>query len=389
MTVAYAFVSASSEVERWVEQLNERCKTLGKPGFDQIGWEKFTQTTLDDIIANEPKTERGGIRFNRCEFVEVPFHLVPSLRDLPTGTCEWNWYKFYRCDLSAWQLNVAEFRGSDFVDCSGPKNAHNADFTGASFSNCDLAGASFLNAKLISATLTECNLRGADLRSTDLTNAVFHGVEFDATTTLQTLKSTKNWQVDSYTIACVSSRSELTVGNKMDMVIRDDVAELRKQFSGLAGLLHLTSLAIFLAPYLWFVVSHWVEASFAIPTESSISLFTALARYFINAGVDWRSGFHPNWLPLSISILILLYNAVRFRLLWKTYELEATSRISGVPVRFSLLERVQPPKWLNRFGEHPDWNWLYQINKRGFWLYLLFVLYKTGHFLTMRIPIAE
>ncbi len=380
------FEPASPEVSKWVDKLNAMSSGFKLDTVTQANWKSFLKLRFSEIPVEPPsRTSSGAIRFNGLTFVEITFRDLPCFQD--SQGHEFRGCEFLKCDFIGWGTNGLDLRNAEFTECRGPQSLRDSNLIGSKFKNCNLRNTELVNVRLNGASIFACDLRGANLSQANLVNADFRAVEVDALTRLNTLDSTKNWRIDRYTIACLSEESGLTIGNRMDMVIRDDVADLRKQFSGLVGFLHLLSLAVFLAPYIWFLVSHWADAKFGGDAANTVPLYLALSRYFVNAGADWQSGFNPNWGWLTLSILILLYNVVRFRLLWKTYDLEAAERISGVPVRFSLTEPVTPSKWLRWFGTHPIWNWLYRANKFGYWLYLGFVALKTWHFLTMRIPL--
>lgn len=379
---------ASQEVADWVGRLNAISKDFKSGSVTDANWQGFRQRRFTEIPTDPPsRTKAGGIRFSGLTFIEITFRDFIFFQDPPLQNHEWRGCQFLKCDLTGISMDSTDLRDAEFVECLVSGSLQNANLTGCEFRNSNLRGSSLIHTRLVGVRIIGCDLRRADLRNADLTNADFRAVEFDSGTNISQLESAKGWRVDRHAIACLNNYSGLTVGNRSDMRIRDDVADLRKQFAGLVGFLHLLSLAVFLAPYVWFLISHWAEARFGGDAANTIPLYVALFRYFVNAGVDWRSGFNPNWGWLTVSILILLYNVVRFRLLWKTYDLEAAERISGVPVRFSLAEPVSPPKWLSWFGAHPIWNWLYLANKFGYLLYLGFVALKTWHFLTMRIPL--
>jgi len=379
---------ASQEVADWIGRLNAISNDFKSGSVTDVNWQGFLQRRFTEIPTDPPsRTKAGGIRFNGLTFIEITFRDFIFFQDPPLQNHEWRGCHFLNCDFAGSNWTKIDLRGTEFIECRGMTSLNSSNLSDCLLKNCNLRGSQLAKTQLVAITVIACDLRQVQLDDANLTNASFHAVEFDGQTSLHRLESTKNWHVDKYTIASLSDACGLTVGNRMDMVIRDDVAELQKQFSGLLRLLHLLSLTVFFAPYAWFLVSHWAEARFEGDTANTVPLYVALFRYFVNAGVDWQQGLKPSWGWLTVSILILLYNVVRFRLLWKTYDLEASQRISGVPVRFSLSESVTSPRWLSWLGDRPIWNWLYVANKFGYWFYLGFVALKAWHFLTMRIPL--
>ena len=271
---------------------------------------------------------------------------------------------------------------------------------GATFEECALTAANFKRASLKNAEFRDCELNGAkfeevqgegirfpgaDLRRVwfdhaTLTDASLLGARVDASTRFRALEGVQGCKLDRHSLACLGdARGELTVGNLMDMDIRDDVAELRSHFSGGWMWGHVLALIVFAAPYVWFVVSQWARARFLPLNETSISLGEAIGRFIVSGGEGWREGWNVNWWPLVLFLAYLAYNGARVSLLVKTKGLETKQAVSGVPVRFSL----ETPG----LGGVCWWKLLLRAVRWGFWGALAIVVLNTWHFLQMRVPL--
>ncbi len=101
--------------------------------------------------------------------------------------------------------------------------------------------------------------------------------------------------------------------------------------------IHVTALAVFLAPYVGFVVRQCLYANFIVKNpESTIPVWEALFRYIWNGGVSWQEGFSMNFLSFGCFLFGLGYNMLYGVLLWKTKSLKLQQEASGLPALFSL-----------------------------------------------------
>ncbi|WP_321829787.1 pentapeptide repeat-containing protein [Thalassovita sp.] len=230
----------------------------------------------------------------------------------------------------------------------------------------------FGGAELSGVRFTNADLRGAD----------FRGCHFDETTNFASAKLT-GAIMENFGLACMTDNGGITKGMRMQMDIKDDVAELRQSFGGFKTLLHLIFLTVFAFPYLWFVVSRYAEASFAEGQHvKSIALWDAFCRYVVNGGLSWQAGYQLHWTFLTF-IAALLFNALRVVLLRKTMLLELSQTARRLPEIFSLSEEVE-------FLGKPlgfTWGQLVKTNDFLFWVQGAAVLFSTFHFLTMRVPV--
>lgn len=109
-------------------------------------------------------------------------------------------------------------------------------------------------------------------------------------------------KVDRYTREYMGS-SGVSKGQLMDMVVTDDIARLRMQFSGLRMWGHIISLLVFCAPYSCFLLQQWFVAKFyKTPQEigDTLTISEAFFRYILNGGAGWQEGRSPNWYPLML-----------------------------------------------------------------------------------------
>ena len=262
-----------------------------------------------------------------------------------------------------------------------------ADLIDTIFRETRLVGATITNAYLYNAEFTKANLAGSDFRRSNIEGASFRECKFanstllkvtlDSNTSFADMGDVKECYVDRYTMEYMSE--SLSKGKMMDLHIRDDIARLRSQFSGVWMWLHMVSLMAFGAPYIWFISHQWVlvQLQGAIPPKTdSIALWEAFLRYLWNGGVGWRQGWSLDLWSFAPFVLVLFYNLVRLILLWKTKRLETEQEVSGLPVQFSL------------GGDLWYWNVLYQFTVYGYWVTIALVIFNTIHFLSLRIPVA-
>ncbi len=280
---------------------------------------------------------------------------------------------FDGADLSAATLNHCDLDFARFDNT----NLQAAVFTlshlnGASFRHCDAQKAQFRDAECNAASFLEVNCRDAKFNGAQLRKASFKGVTVNSETHFHKA-IVEGCRIDRHTLESLNNYGGLTVGDRMGMLIDDDVATMRFSFGGFRGIIHLIGLIIFAAPYLWFIGRCWYVAEFMSggPGES-VTIIEALLRFVWSGGVGWQHGWMLNWYPFLLFAFALIYNVLRFRLLWKTKTLEHRQSVSGVPVRFSLLG---------------IWRMLYEAGRIGFYLNLAVVFLHTLHFLNQRFSI--
>ena len=256
----------------------------------------------------------------------------------------------------------------------------NAGFNAnTNFEGCDLRHATLDycegNANFKGANMRNASLKGSQLSKAVLVEADLSDTDVDARTNFH-LADVRSCKITRYTLACLNEFGGLTAGDRMDMDIVDDVATLRRSYTGVIQWIYLMSLALFLFPYAWFVGRHWAVARFSgAMTENTVALGEAIARFILSGGHAWESGWSLNVYAFALFLLTLLYNVLRGVLLWKTKALELEEQCSGLPAKFSL--RVRP------------WGSLYKAAQIGFWVNIIVIALHTWHFLGQRIPVGS
>lgn len=313
-----------------------------------------------------------------------------------------------RSDLGKANLRGADLSRADLSDANLSKanlsdaNLHNADLHNADLRDVDLKAAILIKANLRAAILEGAILIGTDLSGTDLSGADLKGADlFEANlseaildeadlswailvgTDLSgaTLDSatkfhgsvTQDCTIERFQLEQLANYGGLTVGNRMTMNIIDGVARLRASYSGFWQWIHLTALALFVFPYVWFVVAQLTKAKFILDqTDAYIPLWKALLTFIYNGGINWQGGPAFHWSFVAF-LYLTFYNILRAILLWKTKQLELQQESSGLPAIFSL--------------EGSYWGKFLKLATWLFFIYLAIALFNAGHFFTQQIPL--
>lgn len=274
------------------------------------------------------------------------------------------------CRLEGAVFTKSQIEDAEFTSCA-MRAVHfgHARLSGARFIGSDLFQADFNSAKCVGAHFV-CTIDTANFSNANLTDADFSGSSAAVGTNFQSATVT-NCRIERHTLESMHDYGRLTPGQRMDMEIVDGVATLRASYSGFLQWIHAAALTAFVFPYAYFVLSRWTLARFS-NEDGDITLLRALARYVWTGGSDWQTGqaFAPA--AFTVFVLSLIYNLLRFVMLWKTKTLELRQTASGLPVRFRLAGA---------------WNVFYQAAKWGLWGNLLLVGYHTYYFLGQRIPV--
>lgn len=281
--------------------------------------------------------------------------------------------RFLRTRLASAQLSEAILDEADFTGAW----LESAQLHGTKLRNVIAQGAHCWAAKFSGADLSNGDLSRADVRGCDFAQATLNGTNLLAARANSGTRflgaKVVGCKIDRHTLESLDKFGGLTTGDRMEMVIRDGVAQLRASYSGFLQWIHLSALVVFLFPYGSFVLKHWSVARFGLgASDSTIPLWMALLRYIYNGGENWQSGWHLSLLPFTAFIFSLIYNMVRGVLLWKTKTLEIQQEASGLPAVFSLTG---------------GWGFWYRAAKFGFYMNLGVVALHTVHFLRQRIPI--
>ncbi|QDU46595.1 Secreted effector protein pipB2 [Symmachiella dynata] len=390
----------------------------------------FLETNLEGAnLANAllSKATFRGAKMAGCDFSHA------TVTDAKFENCDLRGVVFNRTNLSSSNLSGAKLNGIDFRH----SKIHQTILTGANLSNAKLDNCDLLNAELNNATLTQATLIGANLINCKLNDAVMIGADLekaaleraslqhadlrdarlfmadlsktnlqdaklnrsnligakfdsgflrdadllevviDSTTRFNSETDVRGCKVDRYTMEYM--RENIPRAVLMDLEVRDDIARLRSQYSGVWMWSHVLSVIIFAAPYVWFVCRQWVVAhvqeKVPIPSES-IPLWKALFRFIWNGGEGWREGWSlapGSFFPFC---LVLIYSALRVVLLWKTKKLETQQDVTGLPVQFSLGHSFC------------SWNTLYSLSYWGYFVSLILVFWNTLHFFSIPVPIS-
>jgi len=267
------------------------------------------------------------------------------------------------------------FLGGAYFSGANLANARlcHAESSGAFFDKADLSGADISDTLMRGTTFRGANLRGAKFLRANLVESNLLGVEVDSATRFDNAR-VDGCHIYRHTLESLADYGGLAPGDRMRMRIVDGLAVLRRSYSGFMQWLHLVALTVFLFPYAWFIITHWVVARFNLDAVQVIPFWKAILRFIWNGGVRWELGWDLNVLPFSMFVVALLYNLLRLILLWKTKTLELQEQASGLPVPFTLLG------W---------WGRLYRASLVGLYINLLAVLVHTCHFLMQEIPINQ
>lgn len=368
--------------------------TLKAPIFTVKCIEKAQLHGINFIDANLTKTTWKSTNFVGASFENVDFTDAEfgdcDFRCATFGGCTFESTKFLDCDMreivahhafftlcnfNATKLQEAMLSYCHFEDTIITSTWFDrADLFLCKFVGCTGKKASFVSSNLNVAEFSNSDLQAANLSSAILDNSKFTNVTFDAATKFA-LAKVKNCRMERYALACLDKDvGDLTVGQRMDMNIVNAVATLRELFGGFNGLAHKLGMVAFSAPYLWFVGRCWFASDSEIKADNGISIIKALATYIWNGGEAWRSGFHFNAVPFFLFCFTVLYNALRFSLLWETRTLETREIVTEVPVKCSLVGRLK---------------WHYWGITYGLYINLLVVLGHSYYFLLRRFIPSE
>ena len=317
-----------------------------------------------------------------------------QLAILHKGVEQWNQWREdnpdEKIDLSGASLIRADLSEANLIE---------ADLEWAKLNQADLSGALLHVAHLSKAHLSGANLKGAHLEGailseTSLQRADLTGAKFDSKTDLERAR-VEGCKVERHQLERLEGYGGLTTGAMMDMEIEDGVVTLRASYSGFMQWVHLVALAVFLFPYVWFIVSQWSKARFVSAGQSvfpeadgQMPLWKALSYFIYNGGLEWQIGPSLHW-TFGLFILMFVYNALRTVLLWKTKSLENYQTASGLRANFSLTDPVighslgkeyRPGHWFT-------WGLLLRLSQWGFYTAIAIALLNTLHFFGQSIPI--
>ena len=255
------------------------------------------------------------------------------------------------------------------VDLSG------GTYVDLDFSFLDLRGANFNAAKF-----RECNFWGSNLEGLQAKgDVVFDRCIFDIARTKNTIIGPTarfvgcrflNTRVDTYVYAILRGNG-LSEAELMHVEIDDEYVRLRLAFGGINSAIHALAIAVFLAPYLWFLASAYAKSEPRTYPDAAVSIISALIRFVASGGatyVEWQ----PSAYALVIFAAVCIYNVVRANLVWNTRKLEHQALVT-------LRTSVNVPRRLMM---------LRKLSNVLLWVYLPVIVLHTLNFLTRRIPIV-
>lgn len=347
-------------------------------------------TVLDAAIMRKSK-------FNGCSCESSLFKDIDA-RDALYDKCDFRAASFDHCAFHACSFQNADFVAVRMRDCK----FESARFHGASFvkstivrselGSCDyneavlretsLDGCSLSNACFVTASLSEvefarCNLRGSAFGRASVRDCKFFENDFDSATTFKDVRDITGTSIPRLDLLSLTNYGGLTPTQRLSLNVVDDVAKLRRQFSGYRQWVHLACITLFMSQYVAFVGKRYFASLTMERSGSDITILWSLMCYIINGTGEWRS-INASWSTITLSLLSFIafvsYNAARLVLLVRTKEIEWEEVTTEVPSRFS-------------FGRYPGTHCLFQVVSYGVWLGLLSLLVNTLLFLMQRTPV--
>lgn len=332
-----------------------------------------------DAAINELKTFLDECRNanRRADFSQLHF-VRANFQGMNLGATDFNETTFSGCNFDGTNLTGASLQGAQFI-ANGDRGTRlhssaleDADFTDARLI-CEISSITFNNCTFDAADFRLSKLRRVDFRACTFDFANLSGVNVNDTVRFHNVESILRATIDRYTLASLGDNSGLTVANLMDVAIIDDVAKLRREFGGIWAIAHAAGVVVFVYPYAKFLFLQSLIARFNPPDGESVTLLSAMARFIVSGGQNWKAGWIINAGSLLAFMVYFAYNVARGALLWKTKRLETRQEVSGLPVRFSLSDS--------------PWRQCYLVANGLFWFALVAVGYNTWHFLMQRVSI--
>lgn len=307
--------------------------TLKKVYFSSARLARSRMTSVGAYRCSFTRANVAGMQlhglFERCTFGQVDWSGV-------TIHGEW-----LRCTFNFGKMSEAML--------------HGVNLTGSRFRLTDLRG----------AHLTQCNLSGVDLRSALLSDQT----RFDASNVDDCL-------IDRETLRFLRNLGGLASSDLRKMrIVGNDVVRLRSAFSGYRRWIHLGSVVVFVAPYIYFLARIYPSSAFVDASRDTVSVVEALCRFIHNGGRNWEAGWDIRVWPLSLFFMQLAYNLVRLVLVWKVATLDLQERVRGFHDDFRL--------------EKSWWGRIFKVAQVGFYLNLVWAFLHMLYFLGQRVPVGS
>ena len=349
-----------------------------------------TQKLLDELmtqIKQEPQSAREKYMVfctalrSRNAFRDDIFRSVEFPYGANLESVSFNGFDLSFCRFDHTKLCSTDFQGSilddaRFVDCDlqssqiRPKSAINAQFI-----NCDLRHANLQTANLESARFFGGDLRNTNFGKARIAKCNFEPDHVNDTTRLEELHSFAGATMSRTILESLGhDRGGLSISQIQSMKIKHDLYILQRSFGGFWGLIHLSALAFWLAPYIWFIAVRLIERYFITQSSAShTSLFDALFKFVLRGQSNWNIQGAPMDYIFIVSFLIgVIYNFSRVALLYKTKTLEPEEKITALPVNFQL---------------QGNWNLVYKAHGIIFWVFLFAALKSIQELLSTQVPI--
>lgn len=238
----------------------------------------------------------------------------------------WSMFKIY-------QLNRdSNFRhmNFDYVDFSRILLS-GLDFSGCSFKKSNMFGCDLSHSVFENACLEGANIQKAILNNANFTSSDLRGIKISEFTVIgsETWPDLSNCKVSRDALVVLKEKG-LSNAQLVTMQIEDNLADLQREFGGIWGAIHLFSVLVFLAPYVYFLfyihVNHFFwNAVNGKPVSTLEPVYKLLWCEIKEKGNE----------NILIVISLVLLNIFRALLLFRTKKLEHEIKITGVPSSFS------------------------------------------------------
>lgn len=337
-----------------------RTKPLWKPPGGKI----IQNIPVNDFhvdLSQVSAEKMRGIRFERCDI---------SLDESDTQQLEIYDCNFIQCTffeigaIPRLQLKSIEFGRCLFLDDINVRHVERAGFIDCTFSRrgTEKRRIVFSGETLVDATFVECGLKFCEFRGITVSGDIrFNRCRTDGMVVEK-----------SFMRSLGSGFAGLTHSQLEHITIVDPVTDIRAGFSGIMRLVHATALILLLAPYVKFFVELYLRAKFDGGDGESVFVLTALCRYVLSGGLQWRDGwfFNPTCLLLVFG---LVFNGLRLSIYRKILAHETEEKLLGIPREFKVSESLQ------RRLDSVAW-----MTKAQYWIVGLHTLY----FLFQSVPIG-
>jgi hypothetical protein len=271
---------------------------------------------------------------------------------------------FIDCDFLNGSASGIDTKLKIFMDKG---KIHNVVFNDSSLQDSRLHKCAISSCDFVSCDLSRSAFKSCYISSSNFTVATLHGASIDCerlgTGNDFTNAKTKGFQITRYNLEYLGEKhGNLSNGQKMEMVIIDNVTKLRMSFGGILQLIHMAALSAFIAPYVGYLFQILIYNRYLVTNPSTApksDIFRGMWDYIRTAG-QLDNETKPFY--ISIFFIMLLFNILRAILLFQTKKFELEQECIGLPVIISL-----------------DWNWESDVGWSrlvylGFWYHVFKIL---------------